>query len=165
MSKQLAADLAAGGLLENKAPKHLAADLLDRKSKAPVPTTVVPPVIRPEQWIPLPFAMNGSRYGFQRHDCENFKRRMAGIPVIHDPPAVVEFVRLPQFARELGISDAQLKRWVAAARAIQNGVDAAEAHSLVSPKHRARKLAAAAPDTEPTAKRSPAKQRVPESVA
>jgi hypothetical protein len=89
-----------------------------------VPTVTVPVAVRPEAVVPEPMALNQSRYFFHRHDVENFKRQLAGLPVVAKPPPVVELVSVAQFARELGVCKVTVKRWVRAARRAREAAEA-----------------------------------------
>jgi hypothetical protein len=60
--------------------------------------------------FPTPIEKNGRKF-FLRHQLENYKRALAGLPLIDDSDvSVVEFVPAPQAAEELGQSRRTLGR-------------------------------------------------------
>jgi hypothetical protein len=65
--------------------------------------------------FPTPITKNGRKY-FLRHHLENYKRALAGLPLIDESSvSVVEFVPAPQAAEELGQSRRTLGRRMKAA--------------------------------------------------
>jgi hypothetical protein len=57
------------------------------------------------------------KYYLLRHEAENFKRLLAGLPVAKEPPDKLEFVALPDFAKEIGVCLGTVKRWMKSAEA------------------------------------------------
>jgi hypothetical protein len=65
--------------------------------------------------LPTPIDRNGHKF-FIRHQFENHKRGLAGLPPIAESDvSVIEFVPAPQAAEELGVSRRTLGRQMAAA--------------------------------------------------
>jgi hypothetical protein len=70
----------------------------------------------PSAEFPSPVTKNGRNY-FLRHQLENYKRGLAGLPLIPDcAVAVIELVPAPQAAEELGHSRRTLGRHMAGAK-------------------------------------------------
>jgi hypothetical protein len=66
--------------------------------------------------LPTPILKNGRKY-FLRHQLENFKRALAGLPLIDENDvSVIELVPAPQAAQELGQSRRTLGRRMAAVK-------------------------------------------------
>jgi hypothetical protein len=71
--------------------------------------------------FPAPITKNGRRY-FIRHQLENYKRALAGLPLIDENNvSVIELVPAPQAAEELGQSRRTL------GRRMRNAADEGEA--------------------------------------
>jgi hypothetical protein len=70
----------------------------------------------PNVECPNPITKNGRKY-FLRHQLENYKRALAGLPLIDESDvSVIELVPAPQAAKELGQSRRTLGRRMAAHR-------------------------------------------------
>jgi hypothetical protein len=74
-----------------------------------------PSGVRPEEIVPEPVIL-GDRHFWKRHDIENMKRKVAGLPPIDAVPTTLEFVSAAQVAHELGVCRVTLKRWLKRAR-------------------------------------------------
>ena len=66
-----------------------------------------------EKFRPPPFFLFGGQRVTTRHDAENCKRRVIGLPELEaDPNKPVQFVSIAQFAREVSKSTRQIGRYI-----------------------------------------------------
>ena len=88
-----------------------------------------PSGVRPEKVVPESVPI-GNRDFFKRHEIENMKLILAGLPPVDAIPSVLQYVGTAQFAREMGVCRVTIRRWLKRARLAR---EAGEAESAAAP--------------------------------
>jgi transposase-like protein len=103
---------------------------------------LAPPTISVWDHIPLPTVV-GAKLALDRHQWENFKRDLQGLPPDDSPSGHITFVTLKQAAAEIGCHPKSLKKWIRLRLARKAGkpVPAPERTSTIVKRNSPRQLA------------------------